>query len=571
MKFALRRTDAAAPLLTVDGSTARPALMARVMAALFAAGAVLSFTVLSFSVAVFPRSEDAYEPGFYAVGAVALICAGLLYCLQDRLPAGALPWFAAVGTLCVSLDIWFSPETRGGPAADIEMLYLWGVLYSAYFFTRAQFGAQIVCIAACYLLVLILGAPSEMIVTRWVQTVLTLGIAGFLLVALRDRLTQLVERLADAARTDPLTGLQNRRGFEEQIEHELERARRGQRELAVVIGDLDEFKRFNDRHGHQAGDDALVRIGEMLQTRKRTVDSIARTGGEEFALVLPETGTEGALLVAERLRAAVDREFDGQQVELTFSFGVAIFPAHGDSAGEMLAAADQAMYAAKQLGRNRTVIFSEQIASMVTPAESGHTSSAEVHLATLLSLAEALDLRDTGTSEHSQTVGRYCSMTADELELSPARVRRIRIAGILHDIGKIGIPDDVLRKAGPLNEHEWAQMRRHPEIGAGILGSKDFEDVRSWVLAHHEQPDGNGYPLGLSGDDIPLEARILAVADAYEAMTADRVYRKSMGHEAAREELLRCAGHQFDAQVVAAFLAGLDCADLRVMRPAADT
>jgi diguanylate cyclase (GGDEF)-like protein/putative nucleotidyltransferase with HDIG domain len=565
MRYALRRTDAAAPAIAVDGSAPSPALMAGVMAGLFATGGILSF-----SISVFPRPEEAYEPGYYAVGALALACALFLRLLQSRLPAGALPWFAAAGTLFVTLDIWFSPETHGGPASDIEILYLWGVLYSAYFFTRVQLAIQIACIGACYGFVLMVGAPSEMVATRWIQTVLTLGIAGFLLVALRDRLTQLVERLADAARTDPLTGLQNRRGFEERIEYEVERAGRGQRELAVVIGDLDEFKRFNDRHGHQTGDAALVRIGEMLQSRKRSVDSIARTGGEEFALVLPDTGNEGALLVAERLRAAVEREFDGQQVELTFSFGVATFPAHGDSADELLAAADQAMYAAKQLGRNRTVIFSDQIASIVAPAESGHTSSAEVHLATLLSLAEALDLRDTGTSEHSQTVGRYTAMTARELELSPARVRRIRIAGILHDIGKIGIPDDVLRKAGPLNEHEWVQMRRHPEIGAGILGSKDFEDVRSWVLAHHEQPDGRGYPLGLSGDDIPLEARILAVADAYEAMTADRVYRKSMGHEAARAELLRCAGSQFDEQVVRAFLTALDRAELRVMRPSAD-
>ena len=476
----------------------------------------------------------------------------------------------AAGTVCVSFAIWFSPETRGGPAADIEILYLWGTLYSAYFLTRAQLVPQIACIALCYAVVLVLGAPSEMVATRWVQTVLTLGITAFLLNLLRDRLSELVDRLADAAQTDPLTGLQNRRGFEEQIEHEVERARRGHRELAVVIGDLDEFKRFNDRHGHQAGDAALVRIGEMLSARKRSIDSVARTGGEEFALVLADTGQEGALLVAERVRAAVEREFDGQQVDLTFSFGVATFPAHGESADELLAAADQAMYAAKQLGRNRTVIFSEQIAS-IAPAKSSRTSAAEVHLATLLSLAEALDLRDTGTSEHSQTVGRYTAMTAEELGLSQARVRRIRIAGILHDIGKIGIPDDVLRKAGPLNEHEWAQMRRHPEIGAGILGSKDFEDVRSWVLAHHEQPDGNGYPLGLAGDEIPLEARILAVADAYEAMTADRVYRASMGHDAAHAELLRCAGQQFDERIVEAFLTALDGEELPVTAPPADT
>jgi diguanylate cyclase (GGDEF)-like protein/putative nucleotidyltransferase with HDIG domain len=535
--------------------------MARVMAMLFAAG-----TLLSFSVAAFPRPEEALELGYFAVGTVTLTCTLVLYLFAEKLPVSALPWFAAVGTLCISLDIWFSPEGRGGPAADIEMLYLWVVLYGAYFFTRVELGLQLAWIGLCYGSFLVAEAPTAMIATRWVQTVVTLALAGLLLLTLRDRVGQLVTRLAGAARTDALTGLHNRRAFEEQIGLEVERARRGLRSLSVIIADLDEFKRFNDRHGHSAGDAALVRIAETLGSAKRQIDSVARTGGEEFALILPDTSETGALLVAERVRAAVERDFAGQLEELTLSLGVACYPEHGTTADELLVAADQAMYAAKQLGRNRAVIFSDQIASVVAPAESRQTASAEVHLATLLSLAEALDLRDTGTADHSQTVGRYSEATARELGLPPARVRRVRIAGILHDIGKIGIPDAVLRKPGALDELEWAQMRRHPEIGAGILGSKDFEDVRSWVLAHHEQPDGRGYPLGLAGDDIPLEARILAVADAYEAMTADRVYKPSIGSEEAGSELRRCAGTQFDAAVVEAFLSALDREETRPTR-----
>jgi len=180
-----------------------------------------------------------------------------------------------------------------------------------------------------------------------------------------------------------------------------------------------------------------------------------------------------------------------------------------------------------------------------------------MHVATIISLAEALDLRDAGTADHSQTVGRYSALTARELGLDPRRAGRVRLAGVLHDVGKVGLPDSVLRKPGPLTDEEWAEMRRHPEIGARILSSGEFDDIRPWVLAHHERPDGEGYPVGLAGDEIPLEARIVAVADAYEAMTADRVYRPALGAEEAREELLRDAGTQFDERVVDAFLSAV--------------
>jgi putative nucleotidyltransferase with HDIG domain len=182
----------------------------------------------------------------------------------------------------------------------------------------------------------------------------------------------------------------------------------------------------------------------------------------------------------------------------------------------------------------------------------------QAHLATVLSLAEALDQRDSGTARHSQTVGRLCEMMATQLRLDEDRIQRLRLAGILHDIGKIGVPDSILCKPGPLTTEEFAQMKRHPELGARILSSQEMDDVREWILAHHERPDGTGYPKGLTADEIPLEAAIVAVADAYEAMTSDRVYRLSIGTERAREELLICSGTQFDAQVVEALLRALD-------------
>jgi diguanylate cyclase (GGDEF)-like protein len=442
------------------------------------------------------------------------------------------------------------------------MLYLWVALYSAYFFSSRMAAIQIAWVAVSYWIVLYLSAPADVFPARWAETVGTLTVAVVLVQALRNRLVDLVDRLADAARTDPLTRLQNRRGFEESFGVEVERARRHNRPLAVLLGDLDHFKRVNDRLGHKAGDAALVRVGGLLRAGRRRIDLVARAGGEEFAVILPETEERDAFLVAERMRTAVEQEFADRRVPITMSLGLATFPGHGTTADALLSSADQALYAAKELGRNRTVIFSDELDDSGSAA-----SDREVHLDTLLSLAEAIDLRDARTADHSKTVARYAAAIAAELGLGPGHVRRIEIAGKLHDVGKVGLPDSILRKPGSLDDDEWAEMRRHPEIGADILGSGHFEDVRSWILAHHERPDGKGYPRGLKGDEIPLEARILSAADAYEAMTADRVYRAALGVDAARAELRRGAGSQFDPRVVGAFAAVLERDDRESAAP----
>ena len=249
---------------------------------------------------------------------------------------------------------------------------------------------------------------------------------------------------------------------------------------------------------------------------------------------------------------------------VTISFGVASSPAHGSDAVSLLRAADRAMAAAKDLGSDRTVIYSDEVAR--TLAEAGGKADGQLQLATVIALAEALDIRDTGTGQHSHTVGRYSELMARELGFDEERVERVRLAGVLHDIGKIGISDRVLSKPGPLDAEEWQEMYTHPEIAARLLSRAEFDDLRAWILAHHERPDGLGYPYGLKAGDIPLEARILAVADAYEAMTADRVYRPALGAEAARAELEAGAGTQFDREVVGVFLKALDAGRARELR-----
>ena len=367
-----------------------------------------------------------------------------------------------------------------------------------------------------------------------------------------------MDRLSGAARTDVLTGMPNRRAFEERFEEVLALAKREGRPLSVIVGDLDGFKLVNDRLGHQAGDDALRRVARELSTWKRRSDVTARVGGEEFALLLPSASTRRA-----RSRSPIASGWACRRcsrptsVPLTISFGIAAFPEHGEDAEALTRAADQALYAAKEMGRNRCVHFTPELAESLS-SRAQVADSAEMQLDTVIGLAEALDIRDTGTAKHSRTVGRYAKLMALEMGLGEARAERIELAGLLHDVGKIGISDRVLNKPGPLDADEWAQMRTHPQIGARLLSRPELADLRGWILAHHERPDGQGYPFGLSGEEIPIEARIVAVADAYEAMTADRVYRLALGEQTAREELAAGAGEQFDAEVVGAFMAALD-------------
>src|SRR6185295_7099939 len=386
------------------------------------------------------------------------------------------------------------------------------------------------------------------------STACALLLAGFA-VHQHGRIRALRSRIADASRTDPLTGLINRRAFEEVLELELERAVRGERPMSVIVGDIDGFRWVNEQHGHASGDAALQSVATNALKWKRRIDVAARIGGEEFALLLPETDERGAFIVAERLRRATHRSFAEATVGVKFSFGVATSPAHGADAVGLLRAADQAVAAAKDLGGDRTVIFSDEVARAL---EQQGRAGSELQLATVIALAEALDIRDTGTGQHSHTVARYAELMARELGLDEERVERVRLAGVLHDIGKIGISDRVLTKPGPLDKGEWQEMYTHPEIGARLLSRPEFADLREWILAHHERPDGLGYPHALRADQIPIEARILAVADAYEAMTADRCYRAALGEAAARAELEGGAGTQFDAAVVAAFVRALD-------------
>ena len=384
---------------------------------------------------------------------------------------------------------------------------------------------------------------------RWIMTVGTLVVAVALVGMLKERLDGLVARFADAAREDPLTGLQNRRGFDEGFELEVERARRAGRALTLLLGDLDHFKTVNDRLGHPRGDDALRRAAEILRASNRRIDLVSRVGGEEFAVLLPDSDERGAHIAAERMRHAIREGFAEDPVTLTISFGIASFPQHGETTEDLMESADQALYTAKEIGRDCSVIHAPGAAAGVAGHARRRRARGEARLLSLITLAESLE-----NHEHSAGVARHTREIAREIGYPEEHLERLVLAAVLHDVGKVGIPDSIVMKPGPLTGDEWAVMRKHPQIGSSMLEGVAQEELADWVQWHHERPDGTGYPDGLLGDAIPIESRIVAVADAYEAMTHDRVYRPAIGHEAACRELQHGAGTQFDEEIVDAFM-----------------
>ena len=546
------RLHADGPEPACSDAVAERALMVLSGAYLCFAGALLTGVWLALPTT--PATSNVTGMALMALSAAAM--GSVMLAGGERLPGWTFHCFAFGGTLLVTGLIHFSEAQTSAYA----FLYLWVALYALNFFTPTKAALHILVIALAYAAVLagglaagnaeggLLAAFSEA-APRWTFTVGTLLVAVAFVRMLKDRLDGLVARFADAAREDAVTGLLNRRGFDESFDLEIERAQRAGHSLSLVLGDLDHFKEVNDRLGHPYGDEVLRRTAETLRVTNRRIDVAARVGGEEFAVLLPDTDERGAHVAAERMRRAIRDGFADDPMPLTISFGIASFPGHGENADDLMESADQALYTAKEIGRDCSVIFSPQGEGGVTGHARRRRARGEARLASLLTLAESLE-----THEHAAAVGRFARELGRELGYPADGLENLMLAGILHDVGKVGIPGSIVLKPGPLTAAEWEEMRKHPAIGASMLEGVNQPQIAEWVHDHHERPDGLGYPRGLSADAIPLEARILAVADAYEAMTHDRVYRPALGASAARRELEQGAGSQFDEEVVQAFL-----------------
>jgi len=363
-------------------------------------------------------------------------------------------------------------------------------------------------------------------------------------------------RLGKQAITDPLTGLPNHRALVERLDMALAKAQATHASCALIFIDIDRFKTINDRYGHVVGDQVLYQFGKLVRESLPAGACVGRWGGEEFVALLPHSDSLEALKIAERIRARVDRHIlTGKgEMNVTCSLGVASYPQDASTRESLLMSADKAMYAAKRLGRNQVRLAHEPLvlALGMSEAEPEPPTSEEAEmLAVVDSLLTALETRDDYTSRHTRRVAALSLKLALMLGLSGTEAYVVSLGGLLHDLGKIGVPDDILLKESCLTDDEYTCMAQHPLTGAEVIAQiPHLQAVAAIVRAHHEHMDGSGYPDGLRGEEIPLGARIVAVADAYDALTTNRSYRTGCAPIEAIRELLRGAGTQFDPQVV---------------------
>lgn len=362
------------------------------------------------------------------------------------------------------------------------------------------------------------------------------------------------EDLTNLANTDGLTGLSNHRHFQESLRQHFQSALENNSPLSLIILDIDYFKFYNDSYGHLKGDEVLKQVGAILSESVKQPNCAARYGGDEFMIIVPDC-EERALEIAEQARTAIESSyFEGMEVQpggkITVSVGVAAFPKHGATPKELIRSADEALYKAKH-GRNRVQLYF----SVMDDLREGIAESEKDLFNSIKTLVSIINAKDRYTFGHSERVAHYSLRLAERLNLPREEIVLLRYASFLHDVGKIEIDRDLLNKAGPLKPKEWATLQKHPLWGSDIIRPiSSLKKAIPVILHHHENYDGTGYPGGLAGEDIPLLARILRIADSYDAMTTDRPYKKAKPPGEACNELKRCAGTLFDPALVNIFV-----------------
>ena len=391
------------------------------------------------------------------------------------------------------------------------------------------------------------------------------------------------QKLQQQSITDGLTGIKTRRFFWEALTSEWRRASRSGRPFSVVLIDLDKFKDVNDSLGHLEGDLVLARVGRVLEQKCRQSNVVARYGGDEFIILMPETGIEQAQVLAERLRLWLATDPMLEEHHITGSFGVASFPVHGFSMEDLIRVADAGMYVSKHAGGNQVAtsdafgegsavqrqLVSGYIEGFLQREHNGPEHREELvntlrklcgreentdHRAireAVEALSRAAELREHNAAGHGEQCAHYAGMIARGLNLSEQEVDEVTFAGRVHDVGKLFIPSQILNKPGALTEEEYAVVKSHPQIGAEVVRAiPEIEHVAQAIESHHEAFDGSGYPLALKGEDIPLYGRIIAVADAYVNMTSDRSFAPPKTDEQAMAELGKRSGTRFDGMIV---------------------
>jgi len=396
----------------------------------------------------------------------------------------------------------------------------------------------------------LMASAALMLVILWQRSPFLSGalVGPLLAIALYQRSTFRELRAMRLALTDPLTGLGNHRHFHDRLERELEDAFAQGYPLSLCLVDIDDFKRINDRFGHPGGDKVLA----QMATNLRQGGEAFRLGGDEFAVLLPGRDEEGARIAAEAIVGRIGLADVEPAGTVTISAGIATMPAEQIGRDELVRRADSALYWAKEYGKNQVRVYRPDVVEIAELKRLAAGPDRAARLRAAASLAKAVDARDAYTGSHSERVAELAGRIAIRLGVDAEQIELTRLAASLHDLGKLAIPEELLRKPGPLSASERLVLERHPQIGYRMLESLGVDPVADWVLHHHERWDGSGYPDAIGGGEIPVGARIIFVADAYDAMTSDRVYRGRLSDDDAIAELARCSGTQFDPEVVAA-------------------
>ncbi|MFZ3089148.1 MAG: diguanylate cyclase [Nitrospirota bacterium] len=369
---------------------------------------------------------------------------------------------------------------------------------------------------------------------------------------------RLYNKTVELAAKDGLTGLANRRVFMEQLSTETSRSRRYNNTFSLLMLDIDHFKWVNDTYGHPAGDAVLRTLAAIFKGQIRQVDLAARYGGEEFAIILPETNIDGAKIVGERIRKVVANTAflinHGKEIKITVSIGISCFPECAPSVELLIERADQALYTAKKTGRNCVFMYRETLIAQLEHNPMQIAALLNNDLNDIQSIITALDVKATFFRDHSEKVERYASLLSQTLSLNDTEKETLRLASLLHDIGIVTISNAVLQKPDTLTEEEWRIIREHPATGAKIIENVTaLRHLAPIIHYHHEWYNGGGYPDGLKGKDIPYLAMVIAVADAYAAMTSEMPWYKKLSKEEAMANLKASAGSQFDPEIVKVF------------------
>lgn len=447
----------------------------------------------------------------------------------------------------------------GYETSNYKFMYIFMILISTIQFGK-KYGITIAVIASTLILGIDIINPTNVVdVNKYFQIDLVLS-GAFMLTAWVLGVYVGVEKehrdeMKMLANLDELTGLYNHRYFQEYLSYAIRETDIHQSELSLLFMDIDYFKYYNDTNGHQAGDLILEQIGKILKENVRKNDVVARYGGEEFAVILPHTSEIEAMKIGEKIRDSIQKKkFYGQENQpnknVTMSVGVSSYPTKSKSKHQLINTADDALYRAKFFNRNRVEVYYSVLEEIAKDTNVEHDT-----ITSIKAFIGMINKKDKYMYGHTERVVIYCNSFSKYVNLDTKDKKTLRFGAYLHDIGKIDAPEEVLNKRERLTDKEFDILKQHPRMGVEVIQHiESFKELVPLILHHHERYDGKGYPNGLKGEEIPYLARILTIADSFDAMTSNRPYNNRKNYDEAIIELRRCAGTQFDPELVESFI-----------------